>query len=135
LGTKAWPDDVFSSAGGSQIDQFAAVVVLTDSPETARAWIEQVQPALNGKPLFFVVSAQAAPLVQPYVASGQVNGMVAGLEDAAMYEQLTQRSGNASAFLGAYQTGLIVMAVLILVGGILQWVTSFLKNRKAVKGA
>ncbi|MGD0708341.1 MAG: hypothetical protein ABSA51_07800 [Anaerolineaceae bacterium] len=131
--TKAWLHVNLQSAG--QIDQFAAVVVLTDSPETARAWIEQVQPTLNGKPLFMVVSAQAAPLVQPYVAAGQVSGMVAGLEDAAVYEQLTQRSGNAMAFLGAYQTGLIVMAALILVGGVLQLLTSLFKNRKTEKGA
>jgi hypothetical protein len=131
--TKAWSD--VNLLGEGQIDQFAAVVVLTDSPETARAWIEQVQSALNGKPMFMVVSAQAAPLVQPYVASGQVSGMVAGLEDAAVYEQLTQRSGNAMAFLGAYQTGLIVMAALILVGGVLQLLTSLFKNRKAEKGA
>ena len=39
------------------------------------------------------------------------------------------------AFLGAYQTGLIVMAALILVGGVLQLLTSLFKNRKAEKGA
>ncbi|HTX80135.1 MAG TPA: hypothetical protein VMC62_10720 [Longilinea sp.] len=130
---QTWPDVSLQSEGS--IDQFAAVVVLTDNPETARGWIEQVQPSLNGVPMFMVVSAQAAPLVQPYVASGQVSGMVAGLDEAAAYEQLTQRSGNAVTFLGAYQTGLIVVAALILVGGLLQLLTSLLKNRKADKGA
>ena len=61
------------------LQDLALVIVLTDSAETGRAWVEQVQPMLGRTPLTMVTSAQAAPLLQPYLKSQQVDGLVSGL--------------------------------------------------------
>jgi hypothetical protein len=34
-----------------------------------------------------VTSAQAGPMIQPYAASGQLTGLVTGLEGGVLYEQ------------------------------------------------
>ena len=46
--------------GINSLQDFALVIVLTDSAETGRAWVEQVQPMLGSTPLTMVTSAQAA---------------------------------------------------------------------------
>ncbi len=47
---------------------------------------KQLDLALTNQPLFMVASAQAGPLLQPYVSSRQITGMISGLPDAARYE-------------------------------------------------
>ena len=60
--------------------------------ESGRVWVEQLQnqkqidATLANKPLLMVASAQAGPLLQPYVLSGQITGMISGISDAAKYE-------------------------------------------------
>ncbi len=67
--------------------------MLTDHADSARVWIEQLQTlkqadrTLANQPLLVVSSAQAGPMLQPYVSSQQINGLVNGLADAARYEQ------------------------------------------------
>ncbi len=61
-------------------------------PKSGRIWVEQLQSqkqidtTLAKKPLLVVASAQAGPLLQPYVVSGQVTGMISGISDAAEFE-------------------------------------------------
>lgn len=104
---------------------FALVMVITENPETARNWIEQVGPGLErpgqGKtPLLMVVSAQAEPLVRPYYegVSNQVQGVVSGLSGGASYEDLMGRSGLARTFWTPFSLSLIAAALLILLGGL-----------------
>jgi hypothetical protein len=53
------------------LDDFAQVIVITDSAEIGRAWVEQVQPLMGDVPLFMVASAQAEPMLMPFVDSGK----------------------------------------------------------------
>lgn len=101
-----------------QLSDFGAVLVLTDNLETARDWIEQVKPALGDTPLLMVLNAQSAPLVQPYYESGQVNGYAAGLSGALAYSQLVQQSAVTSSGYLSYQVALVVIALIILLGGL-----------------
>lgn len=102
----------------SSLSDFGALVILTDNPEFARTWVEQVDGGEVDLPLLAVVSAQAAPLLQPYYASGQINGYVAGLSGALYYEMMTMRAGSATARFSAYQLSLLLVAVLIFAGGV-----------------
>jgi hypothetical protein len=74
------------------LSDYAAFVVMTDHAESGRIWVEQLHVqkqrdlALAKKPLLVVASAQAGPLLQPYVSSSQITGMISGLADAARYE-------------------------------------------------
>ncbi|HEX2697188.1 MAG TPA: hypothetical protein VHM28_05725, partial [Anaerolineales bacterium] len=71
----------------THLSDFAALIVLTDKVESGRVWIEQTASARGKAPLILISSAQAGPMFMPYVDSGQVNGMVVGLNGAAGAEQ------------------------------------------------
>ncbi len=101
------------------IRDFALVLVLTDSAETGRAWVEQVSPRLGSVPLAMVASAQAGPLLLPYVNSGQVTGMLSGLTGGAMYEQKTDRVNLANLSWNSYQSGMLAGILMLVIGGVI----------------
>ena len=105
--------------------QFGAVILMTDNAETGRVWVEQLEfakgkyPSLAGKPLIVVSSAQSAPLLQPYVSSGQVDIMVNGLYDAAKYENMNgSRPGIARSYWDAFGIGLTMAVIAIILGSL-----------------
>jgi hypothetical protein len=108
------PNDDFS--------QYATVILLTDNAETGRVWVEQLEaagPEIAGKPLLLVSSAQAGPLLQPYVSSGQVDIMVSGLYDAAKYENMNvTRPGIARSYWDAFGFGLMMAVIAIVLGSV-----------------
>ena len=107
-----------NSAGITQLDQFTAVVVLTDDFDAAKLWLEQAQPNLNNRPLLFIASAQLRVLLRPYVQSGQVAGMITGLADAAALEQIAQQPGVARVYWDAYQLGAMTIFIILVVGAL-----------------
>jgi hypothetical protein len=116
----------------NSLGDFAQIIVLTDSAETGRAWVEQVQPMMGSAPLFMITSAQASPLLVPYLESGQISGLVSGLLGGAMYARLlAQGSGPAAVYLATYQVGLLLAFVLILAGGLVSGgMALFKRNEK-----
>ncbi len=131
-GVPAWDHPAVVGLGSLQ--DFALVIVLTDSPETGRAWIEQVQPVLGSVPLSMVASAQAGPLLQPYYDSGQIQGMTVGLQGGALYEQRSGRVSLANRFWGAYQSGSLAGLLLLLIGGIISAVLGLSDRKPTQKG-
>jgi hypothetical protein len=103
---------------GATVAGFALALVITDNPDTARAWIEQAEPVLEASPLLMVLSAQAEPMIRPYYDSGQVQGMVAGLAGGAAYENKRGRYGLASQYWDTFSLGLLAATILILIGGL-----------------
>ncbi|HSL29582.1 MAG TPA: hypothetical protein VK900_10315 [Anaerolineales bacterium] len=122
LGFMEAPASVVSGADVAAFSDYAAVVVLTDHAESGRVWVEQLQsrrqldPALANQPLLMVASAQAGPLLLPYASSGQVDGMISGLSDAARYDANNGRSGAARLYWDPFGVGLS-MAVIAIVAG------------------
>ncbi len=118
----AWENQAL--LGVTRLQDFAAIIVITDNAETGRAWIEQVQPTLSASntPMLVVVSAQAAPVMQPYFESSQVKGMVGGLAGGMTYEQLRQVPGTAHTYWSAFQAGLLTAMAFIIIGIIFQGV-------------
>jgi hypothetical protein len=100
---------------------FSAVIVITNDPDTARAWIEQAGPALNAKgtPLLMVTSAQAEPLVRPYFegAPRQIQGLVAGIVGGLAYGSSV---GNiqTNGMWDAFSIGILVSVLIILTGSV-----------------
>ncbi len=121
--------------GVQSFSNFAAIILITDSVDAGRTWIEQAGP-LRGNAQFVVISsAQAGPLLQPYYASGQINGLASGLYDAAVLEQNNAgRPGTARRYWDAYSLGLVLILVL-LVGGALWSLAANLRERIASKEA
>lgn len=116
------------------ISDFSMLIVITDDPETARNWIEQVQPSLGDTPLTMVLSAQAEPLVRPYFQSDpkKINGYVSGLLGGAYYESSIGRDHvrTARLYWNSYSTGLGVTVFIIFMGSLAETVSYLLSRRK-----
>lgn len=120
----------------ASLDKFGMVLVITDNPDKARAWIEQVQPTLGSTPLVMAISAQAEPMVRPYYEARpqQVQGLVTGLAGGAAYENLNGRLGLAAPYWNAFSLGLLAAALLILLGGAVNALIALWARRKKAAG-
>jgi hypothetical protein len=132
------PSSVWQSEtlqGVQSFSDFAAIIVITDSAETGRTWIEQAGPRRGSAQFLMVSSAQAAPLFQPYYASGQINGLVSGLYDGAVLEQNNaNRPGLSRRYWDTYNFSLI-LALVLLTGGALWSLAAGLRERMAGRKA
>lgn len=109
----------------TKFSEYAAVILLTDNADSGRSWVEQLDtakqadPALAAQTLVLVTSAQAGPLLQPYVDSGQAAGMINGLVDGARYEYVNgSRPGTARTYWDAFSVGIFLAITLIVLGGV-----------------
>ena len=133
-GSSVWTEGPL--AGFQSLADFGMVIVLTENPNTARAWIEQAGPLLGETPLLMVVSAQIEPVVRPYfeAESQQVSGIIAGLPGGAAYEQMIGRPGPARKYWDAYSLGVSLIALLIILGAVINVVYYLLSSLKSVVG-
>jgi hypothetical protein len=105
--------------GVTQLSDFSAIIVLTDSAESGRVWVEQAGPFRGKAALVVVASAQAGPMLMPYYNSGQLTGLVAGINDAASVEQANSgRPGFVRRYWDAYSVALLAAVVCMLLGGL-----------------
>jgi hypothetical protein len=100
------------------LSNFAAIILLTDNADTGRNWVEQVNLYLDATPILMIVSTQAAPMMQPYFDSAQIKGIISGLSDAKIYEQMYGRPGLAHQYWNSYSLGMLVAESLIVAGAI-----------------
>ena len=124
------PWDHPALTGVSVLTDFAAVIVITDSVDSGRAWVEQVQPSLGSTPMLLISSAQSAPIMEAYVQSGQLSGMLSGLGGSVSYENLLQQPGTGHTYWVALQGGMAVVVALILVGILLELFVSLVASRR-----
>jgi len=117
--------DAMNQVNVGTFSNFESIILLTDSADTGREWVEQLEyakqtrPEIGFKPLILISSAQAGPLFEPYVSSGQVDVMINGLSDAAKYEFVNQsRPGNARIYWDSFGVGLMIAVLSIVVGGL-----------------
>jgi hypothetical protein len=117
----------------SSVADFNAVIVITNDADTARAWIEQVGPSLQkvGRPLLFVASSQAEPLILPYykASPAQVQGLVAGLTGGLAYGR-TVGSVPQNGLWDAFSIGISASVLIILIGTIAGVVVKMPANEK-----
>ncbi len=99
------------------ISDYSGVLIITENTETGRAWIEQLQGSMAGKPVLLVVSAQSAPLMRPYLDSKQLNGLIGGQVEGAMYDRIIESPPRSTSSMAAYQAGMVIAAALMLFGG------------------
>ncbi len=114
---EVWSSPVMQ--GVTHLSDFAAIIVLTDSVEAGRVWIEQTALARGNASLILVSSAQAGPMFLPYADSGQVKGLIAGLNGAAGAEQANNgQPGFVRRYWDAYSLGLLLAVAIMLIGGL-----------------
>jgi hypothetical protein len=102
------------------LNQFGMILVVTESPQTARDWIEQVRPVVKWTPIIMVLSVQAEPLVRPYFETqpSLIQGMIIGIAGGAGYEELAGYQAAAVKAWPIYVLGnwIAAIAILILIG-------------------
>jgi hypothetical protein len=130
LGFVKGPDKVIPvvrDQGIQSLSDYSAVILMTDHAESGRVWVEQLyaqkqkDPLLTGQPLLVIASAQADPLLQPYVSARQINGIVSGLSDGARYEAvnvISTSSKTARSYWDAFGIGLAMSIALIVFGSL-----------------
>jgi len=128
-GLSAWDAGPLTNIGS--VSDFALVVVITDNPNTIRAWVEQVNPKLESTPLVAIVSAQVEPMARPYFNNqdGQLDGLISGLTGGAAYE-VVSRPNLARSYWDAFNILLIVAVSAILIGGAINMVSTLMAQRK-----
>jgi hypothetical protein len=114
----------------NHLADYAAIILLTDQSETARAWVEQTASHLEGRPLLVISSAQAAPMIQPYLYSGQVNALVSGLHDGAAFESTSGMESPVRVYWDTYNLALLFVAVFIIIGGLWNWIAGVRARRQ-----
>lgn len=116
--------------GIQKLDDFTAIMILTDNPDTARTWVEQIKPQLTKPAIWMAVSSQAVVLVRPYVRSGQIDGMISGVYGAASFEQIILQPGAAARIWNGYYSTLLLSLVMIIAGGFVNFIGfSILRGR------
>ena len=114
--------EMASLTGIKTLNDFEAIMILTDNPDTARTWVEQVRPRLTKPAIWMAVSSQVITLVRPYVRSGQIDGLISGVYGAASFEQIIQQPGAAAQIWNGYYTALLLSMVMIIAGGFVNFI-------------
>jgi len=79
------------------------------------------------------VSAQAEPIIYPYYASGQIDGLVSGLSGGATYERLQNQDGLGRKYWDAYSVGLLLAEILIALGAMINFLAALRSKQKTKK--
>lgn len=130
-GSNAWDSPPLAEV--SSINDFSLILILTEDPTTAKLWVEQVQSATT-PPMAMVVSAQTEPLIQPYFQTSprQVSGYVAGILGGYAYESLTGEQHQASAAWLPFNTGILITAAGIFIGGMANGILSLYRGQRKI---
>jgi hypothetical protein len=134
-GTQAWETEPIQDI--QSISDFSLVLLITDNPNTTRAWVEQVNPHLDLVPLVAIVSAQVEPMALPYYSrtnDSQIDGLVSGLTGGAGYEVISGSPNLARLQWDAFNIILIVAVSAILIGGLISIGSTFMTRRKDTEG-
>jgi len=83
----------------------------------AREWLQQL-PARARIPVVAGVTGTSAPDLTPYLASGQLQGMLGGLTGAAEYEQLLGVDGRAARGMNAQSLAHAFVVLCIVAGSL-----------------
>lgn len=80
--------------------------------------VEWVQVAVDryGLPLSAGNTAVQAPMVYPYLSSGQLDGLLGGMSGAAEFEKIVHRPGKATTFLLSQSFAHVVVVIFIIIG-------------------
>ena len=103
----------------NSLGDFGAVVLVTASPDSARAWIEQTQAFAAQIPMFAALSAGADPLVRPYYEgdSPRLRGLVSGLFAADQYQRQAGQPEDSTLAWRRDMLGSGLFAAAILLAG------------------
>lgn len=93
-------------------------------------WVRQAHVPYNSKRLLVNALGPHFGLIEPYIQSKQVVGVLAGSRGAAEYESLTKMPGLGAAMMDSQSIGLMSILAIMILGNIVH----FVDKRKAKGG-
>ena len=129
-GEAAWQVDRLKNV--RTLSDFGLVVVITEDSTRARQWIEQLTGRVPVSSIVFAVSAQVEPVLRPYYEANprQVQSVLSGIRDGAIYETQAARRGWALQLWEAYTFVVLTGITLILIGSLVYALFALLAQRK-----
>ncbi len=117
------------SATQQAISDIGLIIVLTGERDSLVNWLEQVGRSSKA-PLVAGITQSLGPVAAPYFASDQLEGMIVGMPDTAVYQQtfLSKTTTAINKQLNAQALAQILVAVLLLVGGLWYGITGSVKE-------
>lgn len=112
----ALPMDKALKSGSNIFTGLSHLILVSDSSEFVRSWIEQISPSQLSLNLSVITTSVSAPMLSPYFASGQLKGYVAGLSDAKTLDVENDLLVSQQAF----QVGTLLMILVLLLGIIMK---------------
>jgi hypothetical protein len=115
-------------------NDFQMVIVVTDEIETGQDWIEQIETTGDSRPqLHLITSAQVGPFLQPYLHSGQVEGMIPGLVGSSTYNTDDPAIAGDTGYLVPMRYGVLLVVAFIVLSMLFQFVLAPLASRRRKK--
>lgn len=96
---------------------FKLIIDFSSGTPGGKEWIRQVQTPMN-IPMAIGTVTVSVPEYTPFVQSGQLIGMLAGLRGAAEYEVLNKTPGGAVAKMDAQSMGHLLVIAFIVLGNV-----------------
>ena len=116
--SKIWEEEPLSNI--NTFTDFDMIVILTDNSEQAKLWIEQMNLTVPDTSLLFISTAKAAPLLQPYLETNQIDGILSGILGGLSYDLLSSSDTNEISKLWSInQLAVISFILFILAGGVI----------------
>jgi hypothetical protein len=105
----------------SDLSDLSMMLVLADEPQDVQGWMEQVHRSARQVPFGFLLPAETAPVVQPYLSQPGIFHL-AGKQGALAYQNLRGGDGMPAERIAReaaqQRLSLLVFAALLLVGAI-----------------
>lgn len=115
--------DVWEAQPLSNINSFTdfdMIVILTDNSDQAKLWIEQMNLTVPESSLLFITTAKASPLLQPYLETSQIDGILSGILGGLSYDLLSSSDTNEIIRIWSInQLAIAIFILLILAGGVI----------------
>jgi hypothetical protein len=137
-GVPIWDQPLLASV--RTLGDFGAVVLVSASPESVRAWLEQTRAVAPQARFIVGASAGAEPLVRPYYESSgaPIAGLVSGFVGAAQYQQKAglsiesvEETDDLLLRWETLGTGLMLAALLMVFGNAIHLALGLWRRRKA----
>lgn len=101
------------------LEEVSLVIVLTGERDSLVRWLEQVGRTTD-LPIIAGITQSLGPVAAPYFDSGQLQGVITGLPETAVYHQLqmTEPTDSVVRHLNAQTLAQILAASLLILGGL-----------------
>ncbi len=113
-----WDEEPLSNI--NSFSDFDMIVILTDNSDQAKLWIEQMNLTVPDTSLLFISTAKASPLLQPYLETDQIDGVLSGIIGGLSYDLLSSKDTNEISRLWSINQLVVINFILfILAGGVI----------------